>query len=899
MEPFNVNHEPLDNWTLREKLVLVSTMSINVGQDWSTVSKKVKDYCGKKIKRPDDWFSPTQCQLQYTEILLRMGLSNCPTMEIENIDYAKVDAAKRKLTDEHMVVVQVDMRRQQEEYAQIHEYRKILASNNATEEERMKIWVFINQKKDAKRIEEMKLENQMRERDQKRREAIRNWQTTPPGIVVHKPEPDTTAVDMDVEEIVVSSKPISTSIHTTSAQQPQIAPSPLLSSLLKSPNSGMTNSSPVSARNTAPTITTLLTSGSIPNPNQPVLTLKSHVPAHEAVQMLTRPISGPPVDSGTVIINTPQNLLSPSQSAPTLSMLLEKNKSAMTLKNTLSPKTELKNNNNVPQPKKIDQTTASDVNHDIVPMDIEKGAVEPQITNANGSSTTVEVDETDPIEEQQLMEVFKHIGTIEEMDIDVSAVIDEEDDFLKVVGDSSQEPTVEPTLEMKDDVDEEEKPEIDNLIANDVDVEVENESNLKDDVVKNRVDVETSEKKIEHKIDVRSSSDDSIDNIPLASVASQEAKDQIQTTNSLHANKLFKEKTDSEKIENNKIPNLDVKNEEDTEKSKECKEELLQNNVSDSITFEDNKKLVTTTDSPESQSSDVIIIPTDDDDSNGVKHMLSIKKEDISVEETKEQTENAVQANDLITEKTSLSVTSDNTEELPATIETQETETLSTLPVISIDTDEESSTTDVSTTTRKDDRIAVMQKISTQSRRGSSSKTEPKIEDENSIASISSIPIKQRRRYSSTKAMDSFPNSPASSDREERETRSSKKPLMTIINVLQTNKNLAIVQNAIAEMNGKSIHKPFNLQMLKKNVETGVIRNISDLQLGLVMMCQNVIMCSKINSTVFKAAVAFKEECRTMQNFLNAEIKIKTEKDSKTSISKNRTSSTRKSLRIT
>lgn len=413
----------------------------------------------------------------------------------------------------------------QQEYAKIYAEIKSIQSGHVSDDQLLQMWKELEKEQEMQRIEEMKLENQMRERELNKQELQRSWRTSAnthnsSSTNSLKSSTDTTAVDMDVEEIIGAGKTIQPGNNTTAPVQ--TATSPLLSSLLKSPTSGAPATSIVSSpsvRSTAPTITTLLTGGSIPNQNQPAL-----IPSHnDAVQLLTRPISGPPLDSISVPTSATQTILSPSQSAPTLSMLLEKNK--LVAQNSVKTKAiELNANQNT-----TIMSQANDSNNESVPMDIEEDLSSTKV-EINTDIQSNDIDDTDANEEQQLLEVFKNIGNIEELGIDVSDVIDEEVDFLKGVDEETpldENSDLEQKLEENfNDLSED----INLLTDENTAVAIDNENSTN----KSLAGLKTLDGKTENNSKVEIiSSDDSNDNIPLAAVASLESsKDRLNMNES-------------------------------------------------------------------------------------------------------------------------------------------------------------------------------------------------------------------------------------------------------------------------------------------------------------------------------------------------------------------------------
>lgn len=101
---------------------------------------------------------------------------------------------------------------------------------------------------------------------------------------------------------------------------------------------------------------------------------------------------------------------------------------------------------------------------------------------------------------------------------------------------------------------------------------------------------------------------------------------------------------------------------------------------------------------------------------------------------------------------------------------------------------------------------------------------------------------KNKRRYSTTPVIDS-PNSPASSD--DRDYRSWKKSILLLYNSLAGHRCASIFAKPITDEQAPNysqlILQPMDLTTLKRNIDSGQIRNILDFQLYVMRMCYNAI----------------------------------------------------------
>lgn len=99
-----------------------------------------------------------------------------------------------------------------------------------------------------------------------------------------------------------------------------------------------------------------------------------------------------------------------------------------------------------------------------------------------------------------------------------------------------------------------------------------------------------------------------------------------------------------------------------------------------------------------------------------------------------------------------------------------------------------------------------------------------------------------RRRTSSTPVIDSVPSSPASGD--DREYKNWKKTVLIAFNQFSTlhYKYSAVLVQQVPEEFKPIILRPMDMQTIKKNIETGVIRSTAEFQRDILLMVQNAIM---------------------------------------------------------
>lgn len=217
---------PLDSWSKREQLCLASAVSCSGDQNWITVSRTLKAVCGNgNTSRPADWYSQKNCAVQYGHLLETVettkrkkrtnesgasGFSSPATVAVET----PTELLLRRLTDERMVEIKTQMRRDQELYCKLQREIEALQSDTMSEQQLQIMWEEIEKEQETKRIDEMKMENRMREREQRKKDNHGHWRsnsgsasagasagtTTSQGRRSNMTA-DTTSVDMEVEDI--------------------------------------------------------------------------------------------------------------------------------------------------------------------------------------------------------------------------------------------------------------------------------------------------------------------------------------------------------------------------------------------------------------------------------------------------------------------------------------------------------------------------------------------------------------------------------------------------------------------------------------------------------------------------------------------------------------------------
>ncbi|EDW83100.1 uncharacterized protein Dwil_GK22493 [Drosophila willistoni] len=836
-ERLQLSRTPLDTWSKREQLCLASAVSCSGDQNWISVSRTLKTVCGNNgnnNNRPADWYSQKNCAVQYGHMLesvettKRKKRSSESSVSSPATVEPPTELLLRRLTEERLQEIKAQMRSDQEMYRKIQLEIETLQSDEMNEQELQTMWQEIEKTQEAKRIEEMTMENRLREREQRKKELALNWRQSKRSTPT-TPDTNTTSVDMEVEQ-----QPPST----------PAAPSPLLTSLLSTTSAGATSSSTTApanvsvARTTAPTITSLLTSGPTSIPNQPAI---KGDPA-----LMARPISGPP-GSESLTPSTPTTPgKSPSQAAPTLSMLLEqRNKNATAAKGTNDAKTSMGDSVILETAPPAPATAASPA----VPAD------------AGG-------DETDPNDEQ-LLEVFQNI-MMNDIDIAMASAI--EDEILKNVEDVD---VASPTNNTKADevIDFEDK----------LDALKREQTNP----VKKLEEVKPVEVVI-------GSSDESNDNVPLASVAthSSESKDRDQAIGEAKAKESIDSTTEPlisevgvEEI--NETITLISSSSEDTTDVPTAPTEPVTEDITESKNGEESDQIEKEKAGGESPETGTTIVGTEG----------AIEEEAARQDTPQPPAE--------VTKLSEDKITSGTDEESSALTDGSKPDAKpNKQPTInkSFSLEEQSKADVVDTNPPQPPsapaaRAPLLRKLPHRDRSES-----PMVDDDTTTASDhSTARSSTRRRCSSTPVIDSIPNSPASSEHnphdDRRETRAaSRKLFQTICSTLFESKHSSPFRRPFhdehAQRYAELCLRPMDLPSIKRNIESGVIRNINELHRDVLLMTQNVLVAYKPHTTQHKTALLFWKDCQAIKEFAAQQIEILATTPAPNSVSSSSSSNT-------
>lgn len=773
-------------WSKREQLCLVSAVSCNGEQNWMNVSRSLKLLCGNI--HSSEKFSQNPCAVKYGELFERsekQKRKKCSASDsvpnIVNIVETPLEYVLGRLTEERIQELKSEIRNEQEIFAKLYTDVVHLQTGNSNEEQIRAMWMEIErekafdsndnfQKRAAGQIGLNK--NGHQGNDQQSYYEQKQHQQLKP--VDQKPNQDTNKICKQ---------------HGTS---------PLLSSLLKSSSPAPSTTTSI-ARVNAPTITNLLTGVVSTSSKNCILPYTSDISSVS----VSKSISGfRPCEK---IQNTLQSALSPSQSAPTLSMLLENKK--------LSLEDLHEANKNLVESELLDEQSGHrEAINNVEPIE-------------DGSMTPTKE------EEKQLMEVFNNLMP-ENID-ELADILTNNQGILnqEILQEGSVLEVVESLIEETEEVDKEGI--VLKTVENSLELskEHQNDKNLKISMdgikLKGERYSEDEYQQITHDGCVENETSSKTNQVKILKLdkgiksrAKQDVDEEIQLE------ELYEEKI--QKQEANEFAVLGDDEDEGVENTK----------IYPPLSLERRKDSV-------SDCSDVILIPTDDE-SNEVKLKKNttenspdpvIKEELLNkiVEENIKQNE----IESVISEKSISSIYLADTEDDSSQPTACKDHSSHFLPNKKIDFQNEIPSKEQ----LKPSLITAVRKLRDRDRSES-----PLVDDDKNEHSTTQ---RLRRRYSSTNLHDSFPNWFPSDD--DRESKVSKKFLMAVYNNLLKKKNASIFLRPITdeenELFKQVCRRPIDFQIIKRHIEDGTIRNATDFQRDLFLMCQNVILTFAANSS--------------------------------------------------
>lgn len=774
-------------WSKREQLCLASAVSCSGDQNWLNVSRALKLLCGSI--HSSEKFSQKPCAVKYGELLENFDtqkLKKCTSDNVASINgvtETPLDYILRRLTEERIQELKSEIRKEQEIFAKLYTDVVHLQTGNSNEEQIRAMWIEIE------REEAFESNDKFRKRVSAQLGINKNWRQGNVQQFYYELRQQRQVNTVDQKQNTDTDK-----IYR------QHGTSPLLSSLLKSSSPAQSTTISVTTstpRVNAPTITNLLTGLIDTSSNHCILPYTSDISSVP----VSKPISG--FRSCEKDQNTLQSALSPSQSAPTLSMLLEKKKLPHEFhepkKNLIG--TEL-----------LDKQSAHCEGINV--ESIEDGLMTPTKD-----------------EEKQLMEVFKNLmpDNIDEL----ADILTSSQEILnqEILEEGSILEEVESMIEETEGVDKE------GIVLKPIEHNMEESREHQDDT--NQIismDCIRLEGKSIPKDEYQQISHDGCVENEISSSSNQVLVKNLKGKNYLPKQdveeKIQLVENCEERIQKEEAKETAVLGDDEDEGTENIK-------INPPMSLESRKGSI-------SDCSDIILIPTDDESNedkfkkNTTENSLDpvTKEELLSKMEEENIKQNEIEF--VISEKaissTYLPDTGDDSSQLTTCKDNNSSSRF--LPTKKNDSQSEEPSKE-----QLKPSLVTVRKL--RDRDGSES---PLVDDDKNENSTTQ---RLRRRYSSTHILDSFPNWFTSVD--DREPKVSKKFLMAIYNNLLTNKNASIFLRPITdeqnELFKQVCRRPIDFQIIKRHIENGIIRNATDLQRDLFLMCQNVILTFGANSS--------------------------------------------------
>ncbi|KAL1513986.1 hypothetical protein ABEB36_003317 [Hypothenemus hampei] len=191
-ERLQLKREPIDKWSLREQLCLASAVARSGDQNWMSVSRALKPF--GEANRPSDWFHQKNCAAQYNALLAnvetpkrkkRSGLN-------ESVVETPGECILRRLLSDREAELKTLLAEERGEYRKLQEDMKILNSGRVTEEQ-LDLWCKEIDEEEAKREQEaLNHAKWLKQRDLRKQEIERVWRPLksayPTAGQKHKPE---------------------------------------------------------------------------------------------------------------------------------------------------------------------------------------------------------------------------------------------------------------------------------------------------------------------------------------------------------------------------------------------------------------------------------------------------------------------------------------------------------------------------------------------------------------------------------------------------------------------------------------------------------------------------------------------------------------------------------------
>lgn len=120
-ERLQLKRVPLENWSISEQLYLASAVACSGDQNWMSVSRSLKLFCGNN--RPSDWFSQKSCAAQYEMLLNNVEPTKRKKRNekdtSQTIVETPIELIVRRLTQERVAELNKLIQEEREEYQKL------------------------------------------------------------------------------------------------------------------------------------------------------------------------------------------------------------------------------------------------------------------------------------------------------------------------------------------------------------------------------------------------------------------------------------------------------------------------------------------------------------------------------------------------------------------------------------------------------------------------------------------------------------------------------------------------------------------------------------------------------------------------------------------------------------
>lgn len=761
-ERLQMKREPLDQWSIREKLCLAFAVARSGDQNWMSVSRALKPF--GEPNRPADWFHQKNCAAQYGALLSMVETPKRKkrTSGVDGGIETPAECILRKLRAERQAELKKLMAEEKAEYLKLQEDLALLQSGNVTEEQ-LDIWCKeIEEEERRKEQENAAYAQWLKERELRKQEIERAWRPVKSvGIIGQKRKnPDSSLEGAEIENEAEETP------GASSSNKPAL--SPLLTSLLKSPSqntsilhSAITNQRQNSNTATNPTIASLLSTNQSGN-----LSVSPGIQ-----QLVTSAISQEPQPAVT-----------------------EQNQ----------PLQDILDDPNLPH-LKIDDLANSILVQDGPLPEIKKEEVDDIISEIIENAQDI-VDDPE-----------QHLQLDGNGDISLLAEFGEEED-VPPEEPPAPAPAPPPPIVEKPPSPLPPPPQVEEKIE--------------------------PEKKKEEKVQEEKP--------PLDPFEFQEDPVIFEP----QKNKIVPKTTISEHKEPEKILKVILEEKPDIllEKKIEEAKNVSEETIKEEPIAKEVEKVEVKAEKEEMESKIVV----DDSSSSEDKPLSEIteKKPEINLDVTETVNPDAINTEyvDELYDDVNMEIKVDKSGKYKRDYsrtskkkEEKNFESLLSIENVVNDSDE----------VEEFDEKKDSKKIKSENERSSSPWTE---EDE----------LRSKRRQSTPATpIDSVPNSPASSVGalydDDREHRNWKKSVMLVYNRLATHKYASLFLKPITDDQAPGyshlIYRPMDLQTIKKNIESGVLRTTLEFKRDIMLMFTNAIMYNKTNGTVYNMAKQMQQEC--------------------------------------